>query len=224
MDSRQIIDEDLTPIKSVGTLMMLMMLIFSTFPNMITDVVVAQESEEESTNAPEDIWSLAYANQIHPWGGDDRIQFNQYHDYFTMKDRMMELTEKTNNRVGYDIIEFHEGLNGGINKRGQETTVDSYEGWFYNHASPWVKITGGGEEHEGVNGGECNMFVGDCGNYADIPDIQLVGNHHAREWMSYEVPMMFLETVAYYYGSAGIDNDGDGLIDEDPFGDMDGDG
>lgn len=224
MDSRQIFDEDLTPIKSMGTLMMLMMLIFSTFPNMITDVVVAQESEEESTNTPEDIWSLAYANQIHPWGGDDRIQFNQYHDYFTMRDRMMELTEKTNNRVGYDIIEFHEGLNGGINKRGQETTIDSYEGWFYNHASPWVKITGGGEEHEGVNGGECNMFVGDCGNYADIPDIQLVGNHHAREWMSYEVPMMFLETIAYYYGSAGIDNDGDGQIDEDPFGDMDGDG
>ena len=224
MDSRQILDEDLTPIKSMGTLMMLIMLVFSTFPNMIADIAIAQESDEETGNAPEDVWSLAYVNQIHPWGGDDRIQFIQYHDYFTMRDRMMELTEKTNNRLGYSIMEFHEGLNGGINKRGQETTADSYEGWFYNHPSPWVKITGGGEEHNGVDGGECNQFVGDCGNYADIPDIQLVGNHHAREWMSYEVPMMFLETVAHYYGTAGIDNDGDGLIDEDPFGDMDGDG
>jgi len=224
MNSRQILDEDLTGIKSIGTLMMLMMFIFSTFPNLISDVAIAQDAEELSGNTPEDIWSLAYVNQVHPWGGDERIQFKAYHDYFTMKDRMMELTEKTNNRLGYDIIEFHEGMNGGTNKRGQETTVDTYEGWFYNHASPWVKITGGGEEHEGVSGGECNMFVGDCGNYADIPDIQLVGNHHAREWMSYEVPMMFLETVAHYYGSAGIDNDGDGQIDEDPFGDMDGDG
>jgi hypothetical protein len=84
-----------------------------------------------------------------------------------------------------------------------------------------MKITGA---HEGVQGGECNDFVGDCGNYADIPDVQLVGNHHAREWMSYEVPMFFLETVAFYYGKAGIDNDGDGLIDEDPWGDADGDG
>ena len=221
MNSRQVFDEEFTSIKSVGSLMMLIILIFSVFPNMIADIATAQESEG---NAPEDIWSLAYVNQIHPWGGNDRIQFIQYHDYFTMKDRMMELTEKTNNRLGYSIMEFHEGLNGGINKRGQETTSDSYEGWFYNHASPWVKITGGGEDHDGVDGGECNQFVGDCGNYADIPDIQLVGNHHAREWMSYEVPMMFLETIAYYYGSAGIDNDGDGLIDEDPFGDMDGDG
>ena len=224
MDSRQILDENLTPIKSIGTLMMLILLIFSTFPNMISDVAIAQETEDEPVNSPEDIWSLAYVNQIQPWGGNDRIQFNEYHDYFTMKDRMMELEEKTNNRVGYSIMEFHEGMNGGINKRGQETTFDSYEGWFYNHASPWMKITGGGEEHEGVDGGECNLFVGDCGNYADIPDIQLVGNHHAREWMSYEVPMMFLETIAHYYGTAGIDNDGDGQIDEDPFGDMDGDG
>ena len=93
----------------------------------------------------------------------------------------MELTEDTNNRVGFDIIEFHEGMNGGLNK-GQETTIDTYEGWFYNHASPWVKITGGGEDLEGVEGGECNLFVGDCGNYADIPDVQMVGNFHAREW------------------------------------------
>ena len=38
-----------------------------------------------------------------------------------------------------------------------------------------MKITGGGEDLEGVFGGECNDFVGDCGNYEDIPDVQMVG-------------------------------------------------
>lgn len=168
---------------------------------------------------PEDIWSDEYVYQVHPWGGNDRIQFKAYHDYFTMRDRMMQLAEQNP-----DIMSFHEGLNGGTNARGVETTGDDYEGWYYNHRSPWMKITGGGEALEGVDGGTCNDFVGDCGNYADIPDIQLVGNHHAREWMSYEVPMFFLETLAHYYGTAGIDNDGDGLIDEDTWGDSDGDG
>ena len=169
--------------------------------------------------APEDIWSEDYANDVYPWGGNDRIQFKEYHDYFTMRDRMMQLAEENDN-----IMSFHEGLNGGMNARGVETTADDYEGWFYNHRSPWMKITAGGETLEGVDGGDCNDFVGDCGNYPDIPDIQLVGNHHAREWMSYEVPMFFLETLAHYYGTAGIDNDGDGLIDEDTWGDADGDG
>ena len=36
--------------------------------------------------------------------------------------------------------------------------------------------------------------------------------------------MLFLETVAHYYGKAGIDNDGDGLIDEDPWNGIDDDG
>ncbi|MEE3277464.1 MAG: M14 family zinc carboxypeptidase, partial [Candidatus Thermoplasmatota archaeon] len=69
-----------------------------------------------------------------------------------------------------------------------------------------------------------NDFNDDDGNYADRPDVMLVGNHHAREWMSYEVPMFFLETIAYYYGKAGIDNDGDGQVDEDPWNGIDDDG
>ena len=182
---------------------------------MFTGSLGSAQDEPEGLE-PRDIWSDDYVDDIFPWGGNDAIQFKAYHDYFTMKDRMIELAYENP-----DIFSFQEGLNGGTNARGDESTADSYEGWFYNHASPWMKITGA---HEGVQGGECNDFVGDCGNYADIPDVQLVGNHHAREWMSYEVPMFFLETVAFYYGKAGIDNDGDGLIDEDPWGDADGDG
>ena len=171
--------------------------------------------------APEDIWSEDYATEYFPWGGNDRIQFKEYHDYFTMRDRMMQLAEENPN-----IMSFHEGLNGGENhaKRGETTDATTYEGHFYKHSSPWMKITGGGEALEGVDGGECNDFVGDCGNYADIPDIQLVGNHHAREWMSYEVPMFFLETISHYYGTAGIDNDGDGKFDEDGWDGIDNDG
>ena len=72
--------------------------------------------------------------------------------------------------------------------------------------------------------GDYNEFNGDTGNYPDRPDVMIVGNHHAREWMSYEVPMMVLETIAHYYNQPPTDNDGDGLLDEDPWGDADGDG
>ena len=111
MDSRHIMDEEFTPARSLGTLTLLMMMIFSAFPTMIADTVIAQEADEAEGNSPEDTWSLAYVNQIHPWGGDDRAQFKAYHSYFSLRERMMELTEKTNNRLDYDIIEFHEGMN-----------------------------------------------------------------------------------------------------------------
>jgi len=177
------------------------------------------EAQEISEISASDLWSDDYINQIFPWGGDDRVQFREYHDYFSMKDRMQLLADRNP-----DFMSYHEGLIGGVNARGEDMSLDDYKGWYYNHPSPWIKITGGGEELGGVTGGDCNTFVGDCGNYADLPDIMLVGNHHAREWMSYEVSMFFLETLAYYYGMAGVDNDGDGLIDEDGWDGIDNDG
>ena len=191
----------------------LVLLMFLLMPYAGAFGNVEAQEEPAETNDPLDIWSKDYIDDVYPWGGDDAAQFKEYHTYFTMKDRMQYLAE--NNR---NIMTFHEGLNGGENARGQTTTTNTYEGWYYNHLSPWLKITANPQ------GGECNDFVGDCGNYEDRPDVLLVGNHHAREWMSYEVPMMFLEMVAHYYGKAGVDNDGDGLIDEDPYGDADGDG
>ncbi|MFQ3321856.1 MAG: hypothetical protein ACI9O1_000956 [Candidatus Thalassarchaeaceae archaeon] len=185
-------------------------------PLTLMPPVEAQEISEVSAS---DLWSDDYINQIFPWGGDDRVQFREYHDYFSMKDRMQFLADRNP-----DFMSYHEGLIGGVNARGEDMGLDDYKGWYYNHPSPWIKITGGGEELGGVTGGDCNTFVGDCGNYADLPDIMLVGNHHAREWMSYEVPMFFLETLAYYYGMAGVDNDGDGLIDEDGWDGIDNDG
>jgi len=52
----------------------------------------------------------------------------------------------------------------------------------------------------------------------------IVGNHHAREWMSYTVALMQMEVIAFSYDNIGYDNDGDGEVDEDPWGDANGDG
>ncbi|MDP6220146.1 MAG: M14 family zinc carboxypeptidase, partial [Candidatus Thalassarchaeaceae archaeon] len=184
--------------------------------SLVSPVALAPHSSAQEVGseiAPEDIWSDEYVFQVFPWGGDSKAQFREYHDYFSMKNRMLFLVDRNP-----EIMTFHEGLIGGVNARGDEMISTDYEGWYYNHPSPWIKLT------LDAAGGDCNVFVGDCGNYEDRPDVMLVGNHHAREWMSYEVPMFFLETVAYYYGMAGIDNDGDGLIDEDPWNGLDDDG
>ena len=194
--------------------MLLPFLLSMLSPVALAPVTEAQEAQPGTS--PEEIWSTEYANQVFPWGphGDEeQLQFREYHDYFSMKQRMQTL-------AAYypDFLQFHEGLLGGLNARGEFTSVTDYEGWYYNHPSPWMKITAD------VRGGEYNDFVGDDGNYEDRPDVMLVGNHHAREWMSVQVPMFFLETLAYYYGKAGIDNDGDGLIDEDGWDGIDNDG
>ena len=169
--------------RRVPLIAMLLPLMLSLLaPATLIAPVGAQDSEPGY--APEDIWSDEYAFQIFPWGphGDiDKLQFREYYDYFSMKERMQTL-------AAYypDFLQFHEGLLGGMNARGQMTTSNDYEGWYYNHPSPWMKIT------SNVRGGEYNDFNGDDGNYADRPDVMLVGNHHAREWMSVQVPMFFL--------------------------------
>ena len=196
------------------TAMLLPFLLCMLSPVALAPVASAQDVG--TGYSPEDIWSTEYSNQVFPWGphGDfEKLQFREYYDYFSMKERMQTL-------AAYypDFLQFHEGLLGGMNARGEMTTSNDYEGWYYNHPSPWMKIT------SNVRGGEYNDFNGDDGNYADRPDVMLVGNHHAREWMSVQVPMLFLETVAFYYGKAGIDNDGDGLIDEDGWDGIDNDG
>ena len=180
-------------------------------PAAIAPSAIAQEAQ--SGLEPTDIWSEEYANGILPWGGNAQVQFQEYHDYESTKARMQHLAD-----TNPDIISFHEGLFGGLNARGQETSLDDYKGWYHKNPSPWVKITAGVED------GDFNPFNGDAGNYPDRADVMLVGNHHAREWMSYEVPMLFLETVAHYYGQAGVDNDGDGLVDEDGWDGIDNDG
>ncbi|HIF46135.1 MAG TPA: hypothetical protein EYQ73_05000 [Candidatus Poseidoniales archaeon] len=190
---------------------LLLPFLISLLAPMVSNLVSAQA--EEGSMTPEDTWSEDYQNYVFPWGGDEQVQFKEYHTYESMKTRMMVLAQENS-----DIFEFHEGLNGGTNDRGQETTIDDYEGWYYGYASPWLKITGD------VQGGDYNAFNGDNGNYADRPDIMIVGNHHAREWMSYETPLLVMETIAYYYDMPPTDNDGDGLFDEDPWGDADGDG
>ena len=190
---------------------MVLPMLLSTLSPVMASTVNMQDDASDLQR--EEIWSAEYSNYEFPWGGNDAIQFKEYHTYFTMKDRMQELAD-----LNPEFIEFHEGLNGGINARGQETNEETYKGWYYNHPSPWLKLTGG------IADGDYNEFNGDNGNFEDREDVLIVGNHHAREWMSYEVPMFMIETLVFAYNNIGYDNDGDGLVDEDPWGDADGDG
>ena len=110
-------------------------------PLMLTlcaPIANAGVTQDEAGSTPEAVWSDDYINHIFPWADeDDRIlQFKEYHTYDTVKQRMQRLAEDYS-----DIFEFHEGMNGGINARGEQTTADAYEGWYYGHASPWMKIT-----------------------------------------------------------------------------------
>ena len=80
---------------------------------------------------------------VFPWGGDEMMQFKEYYTFETIRSRMMRIAADNP-----DIIQFHEGLNGGVNARGETTTADTYEGWHYGHSSPWLKITKDVEEGE----------------------------------------------------------------------------
>ena len=115
-------------------LLVLPLLLSMLSPVIASTVNVQQEA---TGNLPGDIWSEDYVNQYFPWGGDDRLQFREYHDYFTMKDRMQYLADRNP-----DIMSFHEGLIGGVNQRGDQMSLDDYKGWYYNHPSPWIKIHG----------------------------------------------------------------------------------
>ena len=140
------------PRPSLGFLICLPLLLSLASPVAGTVAV----ADTAVTVAPDDIWSDDYSNMIFPWApANDRIlQFKEYHSYDTMKTRMLRLAEDNP-----DIFEFHEGMNGGTNERGEEVSADAYEGWYYGHASPWLKITGD------VQDGDYNPFVGDTGNY-----------------------------------------------------------
>ena len=199
------------PRPTLGFLICLPLLL--SFAAPVAENAYAQEPATGVT--PESIWSQDYIDDIFPWApaNDPILQFKEYHTYDTVKNRMLRLAEDNP-----DIFAFYEGMNGGTNARGEEVTANAYEGWYYGHSSPWMKVTAD------VQDGDYNPFVGDTGNYPDRHDVMIVGNHHAREWMSVQVPMMQLEVIAFSYENIGYDNDGDGLVDEDTWGDSNGDG
>ena len=101
------------PRPTLGFLIVLPLLL--SFAAPVAENAYAQEPA--TGDAPEDIWSEDYINMIFPWAdpSDDILQFKQYHTYETLKTRMMRLAEDNP-----DIFEFHEGMNGGTNARGEE--------------------------------------------------------------------------------------------------------
>ena len=60
---------------------------------------------------------------VFPWGGDPMMQFKEYYTFEDIRDRMMRIAADNP-----DFIQYHEGLNGGTNARGEETTADTYKG------------------------------------------------------------------------------------------------
>ena len=63
--------------------------------------------------------------------------------------------------------------------------------------------------------------------FYDDPDEEtmfIVGNHHAREWMTVVTPLYFVYYLTHFYGAEPTDNDGDGLVNEDPIDGIDNDG
>ncbi len=199
------------PRPTLGFLICLPLLL--SFAAPVAENAYAQEPATGVT--PESIWSQDYIDDIFPWApaNDPILQFKEYHTYDTVKNRMLRLAEDNP-----DIFAFYEGMNGGTNARGEEVTANAYEGWYYGHSSPWMKVTAD------VQDGDYNPLVGDTGNNPDRHDVMLVGNPPAREGMSVQVPMMQLEVIAFSYENIGYDNDGDGLVDEDTWGDSNGDG
>ena len=96
-------------------------------------------------------------------------------------------------------------------------TATEYEGWYYNHRSPWMKIT-------------ANVGDGNTMNSTVIMEIMLTDPTSCL-WKPpctgmdvFRGANVLLEQLTYYYGMAGIDNDGDGLIDEDGWDGVDNDG
>ena len=64
-------------------------------------------------------------------------------------------------------------------------------------------------------------------DFYDDPDEEtffIVGNHHAREWMTVVTPLYFVYFLTHFYGMEPTDNDGDGLINEDIIDGIDNDG
>ena len=97
-------------------------------------------------------------------------------------------------------------------------TATEYEGWYYNHASPWMKITAN------VGDGEYNDYNGDNGNYARQTRYHACWKSSCTGMDVFRSSNVLFEQLTYYYGMAGVDNDGDGLIDEDGWDGVDNDG
>ena len=56
------------------------------------------------------------------------------------------------------------------------------------------------------------------------PAVLLMGAHHGNEKPSYESLIFFIEYISNIWNNSTLDNDGDGLIDEDDFDGLDNDG
>jgi len=124
------------------------------------------------------------------------ILFDDYHEYYEV---VSELLKFSNDYP--DIVEFY-------------TLTD-----IIPAGQTWQ-----GNEIVGV---KISDNVANEPDFYDDPDEEtffIVGNHHAREWMTVVTPLYFVYFLTHYYGMEPTDNDGDGLINEDMIDGVDNDG
>jgi hypothetical protein len=55
------------------------------------------------------------------------------------------------------------------------------------------------------------------------PDTMIIGAHHGNEWPGIEISMYFLFYLVEFYGEPNMDNDNDGMVNEDPIDAIDND-
>jgi len=87
-----------------------------------------------------------------------------------------------------------------------DTSYDGGKNTYDNHYVYAIKISDNVELDEG-----------------DEPSILIVGEHHAREWLSVMVPLYYAKFLVENYGLDPTDNDEDGLLNEDPIDGIDND-
>ena len=124
------------------------------------------------------------------------VLFNDYHEYYEV---VSELQKFANEHP--DIVEFY-------------TLTDII---------PAGKTWQGNE----IVGIKISDNVANEPDFYDDPDEEtffIVGNHHAREWMTVVTPLYFVYFLTHFYGMGPTDNDGDGLINEDMIDGVDNDG
>ena len=90
-------------------------------------------------------------------------------------------------------------------------------------------ITSYGETWQGndIIGIKISDNVANEPEFYDDPDEEtffIVGNHHAREWMTVVTTLYFVYFLTHFYGMEPTDNDGDGHINEDMIDGVDNDG
>jgi hypothetical protein len=122
-----------------------------------------------------------------------------------------------------DFVFFEENETGDINYHTYEEVSDELHNMAANHGEICA-LYSIGTTYEGREIWAMKISDNPLEYEEDEPEVLFVGAHHGREWPSYEVPFYFLKYLFHHYDRGPIDDDGDGLYNEDVYDGRDNDG